>query len=323
MSGLGRGLSALIKDTGETQAPVVQKTESEELVVRKTPVKNVKPQKESSAKPVSNIESEPEYKYIDITKIVPNPYQPRKEFDENAIEELAKAISKSGFITPLLVNKQNKDGEYVLVAGERRLRASKLLGLAEIPVVVKELTDEQMMQIAIIENVQRKNLNPIEEAKAYQNMLDRLNKSSQDIAEMLGLPSYYINQKLKLVQLPEVVQNYVANGELSEGAGIALLKLDSPDAMIAAAKIAVRQHMSRVSTEKLVEKILLSKGIKPSSSDYQIKARYQHFIDACKDSLGWNMKIKGGINGKGKIEIEFMDEMDFKGIYNTLEKVLK
>ena len=276
---------------------------------------------ESSFNSSLSINNRNEYQYILIKDIEVNPYQPRKEFDEIAITELAKAIANSNFITPLIVNRS--DNKYILVAGERRLRACKLLGLSEVPAIIKTLTDRQMMQIAIIENVQRKDLNPIEEAKAYENMQNKLNIDINELAETLGLPNYYISQKIKLTKLPESIQNFVAQKDLAESAAVALLRLDSQEAMIATAKIAVRQHMSRASVEKLVDKILVSKGVAPKSSEYYFRSRYQHISDAFKDSLGWDLKIKPIQNGIGKIEIEFKDEVGLKDIYSKLEEILK
>jgi ParB family chromosome partitioning protein len=178
------------------------------------------------------------------------------------------------------------------------------------------------MQIAIVENVQRKNLNPIEEARAFENMKERLGISPQELSKMLGLPNFYVLQKLKLVQLPEFVQNFVEQGELAEGAAIVLLNLDSNEAIIAAAKMAVRQKMTRSSVEKLVEKILLGKGIQPKTEEYYYRTKYQYMMDSFKDNLGWKMKIKSVANGKGKIEIEFLDEQELKDIYDKLEKVI-
>ncbi|MEI7604050.1 MAG: ParB/RepB/Spo0J family partition protein [bacterium] len=315
--GLGRGLSALLGNE-DKKAPITQVKN-----VKVTKTINVEKSKpvESSSTNKENLK-EAEYKYIPVDTIDPNPYQPRTEFDEGTIDELAQSISQSGFITPILVNKL-KDGKYVLVAGERRLRACKKLGLYEIPAVIKQLSEIQMMQIAIVENVQRKNLNAIEEAKAYLNMQKRLGFKSEKIASILGLPHYYIVLKLKLNNLPELIQQFISSGDMSEGAGIALLKLDSDDAMLAAAKIVVRQHMSRISTEKLVEKILLSRGVQPKGPNFQFRSKYQYMVDAFKDTLGWNVKLKNSNNGRGKIEIEFDDEMDLKDIYKQFEKVLK
>lgn len=310
-SGLGRGLSALINNDESEQPRVEIKREVIQPVKNKVVVK----QKPSRLSDLS------EYSYIPVDKVVPNPYQPRKEFDETAIDELSKAIANSGFITPIVVTRSN-DG-YVLVAGERRLRACKKLGLAEIPAIIKDLSDQQMMQIAIIENIQRKNLNPVEEGKAFEAMMDKLSISIDEIATMLGLPVYHISQKLKLVQLPTTVQNYVINGEMSEGASIILLKLESEEAIIAAARIAVRQKMTRASVEKLVEKIMLSRGNTPKSSGFHYKSKYQMMLDAFKDDLGWNVKIKSGHGETGKVEISFTDEMELKEIYNKLEKILK
>jgi ParB family transcriptional regulator, chromosome partitioning protein len=309
--GLGRGLSALI-DSKNTQKQVpVQPTGTD----TKTDRQRSTPAKYHKSKSNQDI-----LVYINISSISPNPYQPRKEFDEIAIQELASAISRSGFITPILVTKSSSG--YTLVAGERRLRACKVLGLAEIPAIIKDLSDAQMMQIAIIENVQRKELNPIEEAQAYDNMFKKLKISSNELSDMLGLSKIYVEQKMKLLLLPQQVQDYVVKEELSESASFPLLRLHSHEAMNAAAKIAVRQKMSRKAVENLVEKILLSQGIKPQTNEYRYRSRFQHMIDAFKDNLDWDMKIKSGNGGSGKIEINFDDELQLQEIYKALEKVL-
>lgn len=320
--GLGRGLSALLSG-GET-VPIKKTISESNKNNTKNITKNVEKKKLANVSILkeSKLDS-PEYKYIPIKLIDPNPYQPRKEFDEAAIDELALSISNSGFITPILVTKSGEDGRFTLVAGERRLRACKKLGLFEIPAVAKDLNTKQMMQISIVENVQRKNLNPVEEAEAYEKIHEKLKMTSSEISKMVGLPSYYVSQKMRLMQLPDSVKDCVRTGEIAESVALTLLKLHSEDAIVAAAKIVMRQNMTKIAAERLVEKILQSHGLEPKGRSFYFRSKYQYMIDAFKDTLGWDVKLKNIDGKKGKIEIEFTDEINLKDIYKRLEKILE
>lgn len=190
---------------------------------------------------------------IDVKEIKPNPYQPRKEFDEVALKELSKSIALHGVFTPILVKKAIKG--YELVAGERRLRASKLAGLEEIPAIVVEFDDQQMMEISLLENIQREDLNVIEEALALSTLIHKLSYTQEQLAAQIGKSREYVTNTLRLLKLPEKVQGYVVSKKLSMGHVRALLALDSKEDMELVAKQSIRDKLSVRAVEKLVKDI--------------------------------------------------------------------
>ena len=197
---------------------------------------------------------------IPVDEIRPNPYQPRKEFDEKALEELAESIRVHGIFTPLLVRKSLKG--YDLVAGERRLRAAKMAELETVPAIVVEFGDDEMMEIALLENIQRENLNPIEEAAAYSSLIDKLGYTQEKLAERVGKSREYCANILRLLKLPGTVQQYVVDHKLSTGHVRALLSLKEEDAIINAADRIMKEGMSVRETERYV-KVLQNDDNKP------------------------------------------------------------
>ncbi len=192
-----------------------------------------------------------EQKKIPVNEIRPNPYQPRKIFDPSALKELSDSISQHGVFTPILVKKSIKG--YDLIAGERRLRASKLAGLEEIPAIIVDFDDQQMMEIALLENIQRENLNVIEEAKAYDELIKRLNYTQEQLAHRVGKSREHITNLLRLLKLPDDVQEYVVTKELTMGHVRALLALKNEDAIRKVAKQAIQQNLSVRKVEQLVK----------------------------------------------------------------------
>lgn len=194
-----------------------------------------------------------EQKKIPVNDIRPNPYQPRKIFDQAALQELSESISQHGVFTPILVKKSIRG--YDLIAGERRLRASKLAGLEEIPAIIVDFDDQQMMEIALLENIQRENLNVIEEAKAYDELIKRLSYTQEQLAHRVGKSREHITNLLRLLKLPADVQEYVVNKELSMGHVRALLALKNDEAIRKVAKQAIQQNLSVRKVEQLVKDI--------------------------------------------------------------------
>lgn len=188
---------------------------------------------------------------IPVSAIRPNPYQPRKVFDEQALQELASSIEQHGVFTPILVKKSIQG--YDLIAGERRLRASKLAGLEEIPAIVVAMNDQQMMEIALLENIQREDLNVIEEARAYEKLIRSLNYTQEQLAHRVGKSREHITNTLRLLKLPEDVQEYVVNRQLSMGHVRALLSLKDADSMRKIARQAITQGLSVRKVEQLVK----------------------------------------------------------------------
>ena len=190
---------------------------------------------------------------IDVNEIKPNPYQPRKQFDEKALQELADSIAIHGVFTPILVKKSVQG--YELVAGERRLRASKLAEKETIPAIVVEFNDEEMMEIALLENVQREDLNAIEEALGYQKIIEKLNMTQDQLAKRIGKSREHVTNMLRLLKLPEVIQKMVLDGQLSMGHVRALLSVQNEEDMILLAKQAIKEKLSVRKVEALVKEL--------------------------------------------------------------------
>lgn len=220
-----------------------------------------------------------EQKKIPVADIRPNPYQPRKVFDQEALRELSQSISQHGVFTPILVKKSIRG--YDLIAGERRLRASKLAGLEEIPAIVVDFDDQQMMEIALLENIQREDLNVIEEAKAYENLINRLNYTQEQLAHRVGKSREHITNTIRLLKLPSDVQDYVVNKELSMGHVRSLLGLKDEDKIRKVAKQAIDQNLSVRKVEQLVKDLNNPKPAEKVEEDIytkEIKVKLEEFF---------------------------------------------
>ena len=251
---------------------------------------------------------------LDLNEIVPNRDQPRKTFDEASIEELAQSIKLHGVLQPLLV-RPIPSGGYQLVAGERRWRACRIAGLTKVPVVIKELTDTETMEIAIIENLQREDLNPIEEAEGLQALIDKCGYTQEEVATSVGKSRPAIANSLRLLRLPPEVREMTKNGEISAGHARALLAFDNDAMMLEAAKNIVSNKMTVRDVERLAK-------IKETTEPRRRRARRRDsFYDEVELSLseatGRKVKVYTGRNG-GTIELEFFDREDLKELANKL-----
>lgn len=251
---------------------------------------------------------------LDLNEIVPNRDQPRKTFDEASIEELAQSIKQHGVLQPLLV-RPIPSGGYQLVAGERRWRACRIAGLTKVPVVIKELTDTETMEIAIIENLQREDLNPIEEAEGLQALIDKCGYTQEEVATSVGKSRPAIANSLRLLRLPPEVREMTKNGEISAGHARALLAFDNDAMMLEAAKDIVSNKMTVRDVERLAK-------IKETTEPRRRRARRRDsFYDEVELSLseatGRKVKVYTGRNG-GTIELEFFDREDLKELANKL-----
>ncbi|GAE34418.1 ParB/RepB/Spo0J family partition protein [Halalkalibacter akibai] len=253
---------------------------------------------------------------VAITELRPNPYQPRKTFSEEALIELSESIKTHGILQPIIARKSIKGFE--IIAGERRLRAAKRANLKTVPVVVKELDDQKMMELALIENLQREDLNPIEEAIAYDKLMKHLSVTQEQLAERVGKSRPHIANHLRLLNLPEIVQQFISDGKLSMGHGRALLGLKDKQKLtvlvekILKEKLSVReieelinQLNDRVSRETKRKKVILSPFLKERQ-------------DVLRTRLGTSVAIKPG-KKKGKIEIEYFSEDDLERIVQLLD----
>lgn len=247
---------------------------------------------------------------IPLDEIRSNPYQPRVIFDSEALEELANSIKEHGVIQPIIVKKGIKG--YELVAGERRTRAAKLAGLKNIPAIIKEFNDVEMMEIALIENIERENLNPIEEAKAYENILKINNITQEELAHKFSRSRSYITNMLGLLTLPDMVIKLVESKELSMGHARALSKLEDTRKIEELALKIVRDDLSVRDTEKMINALDLPKKHNISrNTTYDI--RYSIYENLCREKLGVKVKI----NNK-KIEIPYKDEDELARILEEL-----
>ncbi len=252
---------------------------------------------------------------IAITECRPNPYQPRKAFHADAIEELKTSILEYGIIQPLIARKSIKG--YEIVVGERRFRAAKEAGLEKIPVVVKELTDEKMMELALLENLQREDLTPIEEAHAYANLMNELKITQEELSRRLGKSRPHIANIVRLLSLPDQVTAYINNGELSMGHGRALLGLKDKDKMLPLVN-KIRQQKLNV---RQVEQLIIQLNEKPVVKKEKPKKDVflQERESVLRDRLGTGVNIHRG-KQKGKIEIDFYSDDDLERIIEVLEK---
>lgn len=260
-------------------------------------------------------EINPSVNKLRIMEIEPNHDQPRKDFDEKSLSELAESIEQHGVLQPLVV-RPLANGSYQLVAGERRWRAARIAGLTEVPVVIKELTDEEVIEIAMIENLQREDLNPLEEALGYRYMMDELNITQEQAAEKVGKSRPAVANALRLLKLPNEIQDMVKNNLISPGHARALLGFDSEDMILQTAKMIIKEDLSVREVENLVKK---SKKI-PKVAKQQKRDKFFSEVEiALVENLGRKVKIKEAKQDAGVLEIEFFDKDDLEGLAMKLE----
>lgn len=299
--GLGKGIDSLIPNTGNVKTGAESKPVVKEVV--KEVIKEVKVPADMMMK-VSDIE--------------PNRDQPRKKFDKESLEELAESIKQFGIIQPIVV--QKKDDYYEIIAGERRWRAAKLAKVKEVPVIIKEYTKQEVMEIALIENIQRKDLNPIEEALAYKSLIDECHLKQEELAKRVSKSRTAIANSLRLLKLTDEVQEMLISEELSMGHARALLGLDQEDLQLEAAKNVVEKGLNVRDTEKLVKSILNPKQAKlpiPSSEE----AVYTTIATKLREKFGTKVSINHKKGGKGKIEIEYYSKEEFERILELFESM--
>lgn len=255
---------------------------------------------------------------IDVDLLKPNPQQPRTDFDENALEELAQSIKEHGIIQPILVEEIG-DGSYYIIAGERRTRAAKLAGLKQVPVNVRKFSDEKKLEIALIENIQRENLNPVEEAKAYYKLMEMTGLSQEEVAQKVGKNRSTVTNSLRLLKLPEDMLSSLSAGEITAGHARAILSVNAADQRILFAKI-VGSGLSVRDAERCASEMNGAKPEKKVSSKAQAKntelaSIEQMFIE----KLGTKVQIKGDFQ-KGTVIINYFSRDDLTRLYEILSK---
>lgn len=299
--GLGRGLSNLIPtdDTTEDVNPKASKQTKAGAVTKTEVVKKVE-------------------QTLNINRIEPNKNQPRKEFNEDALQELADSIKQFGVIEPLVVVKRK--GYYELIAGERRWRAARLAGLKEVPVVIKDYDDQQIVEIALIENIQREDLNPIEEAHAYERLIQEFNLTQDEVAERVSKSRTTVTNALRLLKLTEKVQQMLIDDMLSTGHVRALITITEPQLQYETAMYIFDKKLSVRETESYVKKLLNKKPKEKTSEkeDPELSFLYKAIENRLKESLGTKTTIKAKTKDSGKIEIEYYSQEDLERITQLL-----
>jgi len=259
----------------------------------------------------------PEPSEVDLESIVPGPMQPRTHFDDAALESLAESIRTHGIVQPLLVRRREKG--YELIAGERRWRAAKLAGLSRVPVVIKEVPDESLLEIALIENIQRENLNPIEEAQAYKKLIEAVGLTQEALASRVGRDRSYITNYLRLLRLPEDLQQLVKEGRLSTGHARTLLALSHEDLQRKVARQIMDGGLSVRATEQLVHKSTEEKPARTATAPHPVDPNIKAAETKLRRALGTQVKIiQLSGDGRGKVEISFFNNQELDRIYSLL-----
>jgi len=254
-----------------------------------------------------------------LDDIIPNKNQPRKQFIDSEIDALADSIKQNGLLQPILTRKL-ENGKYEIVAGERRYRASKKAGLTEIPIFVKTLTDKDVLILSIIENVQREDLTPIEEARAYQLMIIDYKVTQQEVSEAVSKSRATVANMIRLLKLPAIVQNYISSFKVTAGHGKILLSLDDDELIIKFAERIVKEHLSVRELERLIKE---EKNEKPKKKKKVVKEKLLPQIEEITEKLSskFNARIKvNHKNNKGKILIEYSSQEEFDNLVNMLLK---
>lgn len=253
---------------------------------------------------------------VDLESIVPGPMQPRTHFDEASLQSLADSISSHGIVQPLVVRR--REGGFELIAGERRWRAARLAGLTRVPVVVKEVPDDNLLEIALIENIQREDLNPIEEAQAYRKLIETVGLTQEALASRVGRDRSYITNYLRLLRLPDDLQQLVKEGRLSTGHARTVLALSHPDQQRRLARQIIDGGLSVRATEQLVHRMLEAKPSKGPVTPRAVDPNVRAAETKLRRALGTQVKILVSEQGRGKVEISFFNSQDLDRIYNLL-----
>ena len=295
--GLGKGLDALIP---ESSARKNAKTEVEKQVVIEKVIKK-------------------EEVMVKISEVEPNRNQPRKNFDEDALLELSESIKQFGIIQPLVVQKR-KD-YYEIIAGERRWRAAKMVGLKEVPVIIKDYTDQEIVEISLIENIQREDLNPIEEAQAFKRLLTEFHLKQDEVAEKVSKSRTAVTNSMRLLKLDERVQQMVIDDMLSTGHARALLTTDDKEQQYSLANKIFEEKMSVREVEHMMQALQKPKTEKKRKEEVPNKFIYEDVEEKLKNILGTKVSVNHKKNNKGKIEIEYYSNEELERLLELFETI--
>lgn len=289
--GLGKGVDGLIsQNTRRVSAAPAKKEKSEQTV-------------------------EKSEQMIKVSMIEPNREQPRKHFEEDSLLELADSIKRFGILQPLLV--QKKGDYYEIISGERRWRAAKLAGLKEVPVIIKEYTEEELVVVSLIENIQREDLNPIDEAMTYKRLLEEFNLKQDEVAERVSKSRTAVTNSMRLLKLSERVQQMLVDDMISTGHARALLALENEEEQYLLAMRVFDEKLSVRDIEKIVKSMKTPKREKPKKDMSQVYL-YKDLEDKMKSLMGTKVVVNQKANGKGKIEIEYYSATEFERIFDLL-----
>lgn len=312
---LGRGLSALISSNA---VPVASPMVSSMAEAASNP---------SSADKIVEMPrtNNQLVRYVSINSVLNNPEQPRTDFKQQELEELSGSIKQLGVLQPVLVrpSRVSPDG-FEIVAGERRWRAAKLAGVSQLPVIVKDLSDKEMLEISIVENVQRENLNPIEQAKAFQRLSDSFSLSHEEIADRVGKDRATVSNAMRLLKLPKEVQELLSDSKISVGHAKTLLAIKDAHAQISLAKKVVAEELSVRDLEGLVSRVVVLDAGKPIAREKNLAAlskiggEFSDSAEKLRRVLGTKVGIKARRGGKGKIEIEYFSEAELDRILELI-----
>jgi len=303
--GLGKGLDSLISPGHSAKAEAKEKP--------------AKPEVKVVEKAVEKVVEKPVEMKLKISEIEPNREQPRKSFDEDGLIELSESIKQFGVLQPILV--QKKDDYYEIIAGERRWRAAKLAGIKEVPVIIKDFTEQEVVEISLIENIQRESLNPIEEAHAYKRLMEEFHLRQDEIAERVSKSRTAVTNSMRLLKLDDRVQQMVVDEMLTTGHVRTLLALENKELQYNTAMKIFDEKLSVRETERLVKEILNPKVKKEKKVNLEEEAIYEGLEEKIKSIIGTKVSIHRGAKHKGKIEIEYYSQEELERIMDLFESI--
>ena len=303
--GLGKGLDSLISPGHSAKAEAKEKP--------------AKPEVKVVEKVVEKVVDKPVEMKLKISEIEPNSEQPRKSFDEDGLIELSESIKQFGVLQPILV--QKKDDYYEIIAGERRWRAAKLAGIKEVPVIIKDFTEQEVVEISLIENIQRESLNPIEEAHAYKRLMEEFHLRQDEIAERVSKSRTAVTNSMRLLKLDDRVQQMVVDEMLTTGHVRTLLALENKELQYNTAMKIFDEKLSVRETERLVKEILNPKVKKEKKVNLEEEAIYEGLEEKIKSIIGTKVSIHRGAKHKGKIEIEYYSQEELERIMDLFESI--
>ncbi len=305
-SALGRGLSALISSPSIHQAPPA---------AQEPPANNAILNQNKDDRGI---------KLLNISEITRNPEQPRKDFSDAELQSLANSIKSVGIIQPITVRPNTGADGYQIVAGERRFRAAQIAGLTQVPVIIDSFFDKDALEVALIENIQRENLNPIEEALAYKKLMDEFSYTQQQLAERVGKERATVANILRLLSLPDQVVQMIREGKLSMGHAKAVLSVKEPSAQISLAKKVLSEDLSVRALEGIVSRVVvLDTGKKsitslPAAQSTELEPRYSELLERLRRELGTKVALRQQKSGKGKIEIDYFSDQELERLVDHL-----